>query len=164
MTEPTNYAPLLGPHFSPDEFPPGELELADPILLVMLTRLRAEIGRPIYPSPVTGALARRYGSTKSRHYAVDRKSTAIDVFTKCPSALFFTRAVHLFGGVGFYSNGKFGGAAWPRWHLDLRDVPLWWWSPGADYHYATTAATAATFLLELTRCDPPFIRPTKRTA
>ena len=72
----------LLPNFSPDEFPSGELALTSPGLLSALQSLRHACGIPLKPSPVKGGLARTDGALTSRHYAVGRKSDAIDIFPK----------------------------------------------------------------------------------
>lgn len=142
-------------YFSPSEFPPGELERANPILLQLLGRLRDSLGAPIYPSPAPGALARLDGSEASKHYAVGRQSTAIDVFTEAPSAEFFRHAVHWFTGVGFYPFGQRRGTRWPRWHLDMRDSPLWWYQISKSPIYATGPVESSSLLKHVVYYDPP---------
>ena len=70
--------------FTPGEFPEDPEELAEPRLIYSLDDFAVALGRPVHPSPVPGALARLDGSETSRHYAVGRRSDAVDVFCACP--------------------------------------------------------------------------------
>ena len=125
----------LLPNFSPDEFPPGELALTSPGLLSALQSLRHACGIPIKPSPVKGGLARTDGSSTSRHYAVGRKSDAIDIFPKEKPLLVWQQAVRLFGGVGVYHDTKGpSGYSDVMLHVDMRPSTVWWCRVDGKYH------------------------------
>ena len=102
-------------------------------MIYELQSIRTEYAKPIYLSPVPGALARLAGSDTSRHYAVDRKSDAIDIF---PTGIPFEFYTHLIthqniGGMGVYldTTGP-DGNPWVMFHMDLRrkrnNRPLLW--------------------------------------
>jgi len=95
---------------------------ADPALIYAIDEFRHILGRSVYPSPVKGALARMTGSVNSRHYAVGRKTDAIDVFPSGDIKLAWLVAVTsgLFGGVGLYPFTHFKDKPWPMLHLDMR--------------------------------------------
>ncbi len=123
-------------NFTKDEFSES-IRYALPELIINLDLLRDIIGGAIYPSPVKGALARFDDSKTSQHYAVDRLSTAIDVFIDKPHFECYTKILqsNLFLGVGFYPNWNYkeirGG-----WHLDLRDSSLIWFRDVGEYTYS----------------------------
>jgi hypothetical protein len=102
-------------------------------------------GKPIWPSPKTGALARfEDKDADSRHYAVGRRSDAVDVFAKDPaSAFLLALTCGLWGAVGFYTDTSFDGGPWAMLHLDCRpygvghgqDHMLVWHRDHNGYHY-----------------------------
>ena len=122
-------------NFKKSDFPEDPDQLAESDLIYTLQELREFLKSPIYPSPAKGALARLSGSIRSQHYAVNRKSTAIDVFIEgIPiDILVHILSFHKFNGIGFYplTTGP-NGKQWPMFHLDLRPVgfnermPLIW--------------------------------------
>ena len=127
-------------YFDPnvDKFPEGELNLACPELIYQLNTFRKVLGRPIYPSPVKGALARQSGSENSRHYAVNRLSDAIDVFcTGDPFHTWITAITSkLWGGIGIYPFTRFQGREWVMFHLDMRPgMTLWVRDRDGAYYY-----------------------------
>jgi len=81
-------------YFQPQEFP-EDLKFADPELLLRMDELRGFIKIPIHPSPVPGALARfDAGASDSEHYAVNRKSRAVDFFCEADPFEAFTKILH----------------------------------------------------------------------
>ena len=104
------------------------IKYASPELIINLDILRDLMGYAINPSPVSGALARMYGSKKSQHYAVNRLSTAIDVFITCDPFEAYSKILSskLFSRVGIYPFTYFNNKPHMMWHLDLRDNPLMW--------------------------------------
>jgi len=124
-------------NFTWNEFPESP-ELADPKLLLALDYLRDDLGVPIIPSPVPGALARFDGSKTSQHYAVDRLSTGCDVFIRCSPFKAYSIILQsgCFTGVGIYFDTQYAGKPHVMFHLDIRDEPLMWYRDG-NYHYNT---------------------------
>mgnify|MGYP006442137921 CR=1 FL=1 len=55
-------------NFSPGEFSEDPDKYAEPRLIYNLQKTRSLLNRPIFPSPVDGALARTYGSMDYPHY------------------------------------------------------------------------------------------------
>ena len=114
-----------------DEFSEDPDKYAEPKLIYSLGKLRRLLGVSVYPSPVHGALARVSGSKTTQHYAVDRLSTACDVFIKGIPFEIFTKIMHskLFTGIGIYldTNGV-DGLPWIMFHLDIRErnFPFIW--------------------------------------
>lgn len=134
-------------NFVPGEFPEDPRQHAVPALIARLDEWRNTLGVPIHPSPVPGALARFHGSEKSRHYAVGRKSDAVDVFVEGSQAAAWMAALPLFGGVGFYIDTAYKGKQRPMFHVDLRPEPLYWLrSGGSKYTYANTTVGRAALL------------------
>lgn len=111
-------------YFDPkiDKFPEDPDVYADPKIIYAVDDYRGITGKPVHPSPVPGALARLDGSKTGRHYAVNRKSDAIDVFPEGDIRTNWMLAVTsgLFGGVGLYPFTKYRGRDWPMLHLDCR--------------------------------------------
>ena len=107
---------------------------ADPLIFYNLDFCRKRMNQRIFPSPVKGALARFSGSTKSQHYAVNRQSTACDVFCEGIPIINFLSILHskLFNGIGIYLDTKgIDGLPWIMFHLDIRKraknkLPLIW--------------------------------------
>lgn len=99
---------------------------ASPQLIYDLDTYRGMLGVPINPSPAPGALARFDGSKGSQHYAVGRKSSAIDIFVNRDNitrAWLIAVTCGLWGGVGIYPTTKYRGVTWPMMHLDKRNIP-----------------------------------------
>jgi len=119
---------------SPSEFSENP-RYAKPLLIYSLDEARLVMDQKMYPSKAKGALARFIGNTKTQHYAVDRLSTACDVFCEgYPIFNFVTiLSTTLFNGIGIYldTNGN-DGLPWVMFHLDIRkrgfddDSPLIW--------------------------------------
>jgi hypothetical protein len=68
------------PNFRRSEFREDPNHYAQSKLIYRLQDYRTYSNRRIYISPVEGALARFSGDEDSRHYAVGRKSDAVDIF------------------------------------------------------------------------------------
>ena len=135
--------------FEPKEFPSQkEIDLTDPRLFRTLEDFRLDLNYSVYPSPEKGALAREYGSTTSRHYAVGKLSTAIDFFPDCDILRALFTAVHYFGGVGVYFDTHFKRRKWVMLHGDLRLNTKLWYRLDGKYHTINTDADYYT-LLEL---------------
>ena len=129
-----------------DKFSENPDDYAEPKLIYNLDSFRKIVGRPISPSPVTGALARfDLDSINSRHYAVDRESDAIDVFVSAEPATTFIHAIscRLWGGIGIYFDTKFRGKQHIMYHLDCRPLknglPVIWYRLNGKYFYPKTA-------------------------
>ncbi len=118
--------------FSIAEFPEDPDKFAEPQLIYKLNTFALQLGKAIYPSPVKGALARLSGSKTSQHYAINRKSTAVDIF--CEGVPFFVLSEllvsKLFRGIGIYlDTDGVDGLPWVMFHVDLRPKkgsPLIW--------------------------------------
>ena len=124
-------------YFKPSEFTDG-FEHADPVMLQGLDHFRELLNAPIYISPAAGALARfDDASSGSGHYAVGRKSDAIDVFCEAPPARVYQLATTcgIWGGVGVYFDTTYAGSAWTMFHLDQRPGSgLVYWCRGTRAH------------------------------
>lgn len=123
--------------FSIKEFPQGELEHTNWKVLFMLQRFRNEWNQPVYPSTVKGSWARFDGSKTSRHYAIDRLSTAGDLF---PSGNVFEAWMLLqqlpIGGLGIYfDTNRIAIQPGPMIHIDMREARLLWCRIGGEYFY-----------------------------
>lgn len=128
-------------NFKPDEFP-DDITLADPELLDRLDRLRDFMGSAIYPSPVPGALARTdLGAKSSQHYAVGRKSTAVDIFCAGEPFEAFIKILQsgLFQRVGVYFDTWFRGRRHVMFHIDLKPEKLLWFRNDGAYTYSHAA-------------------------
>lgn len=129
-------------YFREEEFPEDPETYADPFLIYSLDKFRAMLGAPVYPSPVSGALARfDKKSDYSRHYAVERKSDAIDVYCKAPIFQAWSTAIscELFNGVGVYFDTHYKNKHWCMLHLDRRRHKSLWLR---NYHkYTSTEST-----------------------
>jgi hypothetical protein len=115
-------------NFHPSEFSEDPDQFADPMLIKILQGIRKAWGKPIYPSPAKGALARfDEKSSKSQHYAVNRKSTAGDIFPEgIPiDFLHLLFCIPALNGIGIYRD-TIGpdGTAWPMFHIDIRPTGL----------------------------------------
>lgn len=117
-------------HFSPSEFPDDPDTNADEKVIIALDTYRRQLGQRVFPSKVKGALARFGGSEKSQHYAVGRKSTAVDFFCEgVPiSNLMLLIKLNVFRRIGVYldTNGN-DGLPWVMFHGDLKPI-----SPGGS--------------------------------
>lgn len=127
--------------FEPTEFPENPEEHADIFYIRQLNEFAIALKSAVFPSPVSGALARFYGSSKSRHYAVGRQSDACDVFCNCPISKAFFTALQFFTGVGVYFDTRYMGGEWPMLHTDLRDRELMWYREDGVYFYPHTSKT-----------------------
>lgn len=134
------------------EFSENPDKYADPMLIYNLSDLRRLSNERIYPSPVSGALARFNGSETSQHYVGSkddpvRKSTGIDIFMEGTPFSNYSFILHsrLFTGIGIYldTTGP-DGLNWIMFHLDMRpfksNLPLIWIatkeeSGSTKYHY-----------------------------
>jgi hypothetical protein len=117
-------------HFSKWEFSEDPDFHAEPQLIETLDAFREIVGKPIYPSREKGALARFEGTNPdSRHYAVGRKSDAIDVFVEGDIRDNWMKAFcsKLWGGIGIYFDTHYKGHSWPMLHLDLRQGTTTYW-------------------------------------
>jgi len=125
---------------SQGEFSEDPDKYANPKVISGLSYIRKFTQRAMYPSPVSGALARFSGSKTSQHYVgnknnPERKSTACDVFCEgIPFSIYSSIvASRRFRGVGLYldTNGP-DGLPWIMFHLDIRrkgfnaNSPLIW--------------------------------------
>lgn len=116
-------------HFSKAEFN-CDTELLNPFALQALDKLRELYGKPIYPSPVKGAVVRFGGNPKSQHYVgedknhIIRHSKAIDIFPTGVPIEFLTYVLNsgLFSGIGMYLDTTgIDGKPWVMFHLDIRN-------------------------------------------
>ena len=116
-------------HFKKSAFPENPDLHAEPMLIESLDAFRDIVGVPIYPSPVSGALARFSGSEESRHYAVGRRSDAVDVFVDCDIREAWMAAFRskLWGGIGVYFDTHFKNKPWCMLHLDMRPGTTTYW-------------------------------------
>lgn len=127
-------------YFHHDEFSEDPDLYADPSLIYMLDDFRTLLNSAIYPSPAKGALARFDGNPDSRHYAVDRKSDAVDIFVDSDirHAWLLSMTSGQWGGVGVYFDTYYRDRKWPMLHLDLRPLTslsgiTYWFRDGQYY-------------------------------
>ena len=139
-------------HFSEKEFN-VDFNLVNPKLIYTLDTFRELYGKRIYPSPVDGAIARTYGSRSSRHYAIGRKSDAIDLFMEGDIREMFILPLlsKLWGGVGIYFDTFYKDRPWPMVHLDLRsgNLTTYWYRKKGEYYYPKSDFNARKDLFEL---------------
>lgn len=144
-------------YFNPeiDEFSEDPDKYADPKLIYAIDAFRAISSSPIHPSPATGALARFEETAKySRHYAIGRKSDAIDIFCEEPIQNAYLKAITcgLFGGVGVYFDTRYKGKPWPMLHLDLRPLKnstiTLWYRDISGYSYPKEGKFVASKLFQ----------------
>ena len=118
-------------NFLPREFSEDPDIYAEPFLIHRLQDLRTRHGKPVYPSPVSGALARVTGSIHSQHYIGDSwndiqcKSKAIDFFPEGSAMQCAAIAMRMAGinGVGIYLNTTgVDGKPWVMIHMDIRTL------------------------------------------
>lgn len=127
------------PNFSPDEFPPGEIEFVSPIFLYTLQRVRDIYDAPIHPSTALGSFARfDITAQDSRHYAVDRMADAGDIFPDGSIHRFFVLALQHFKGVGVYFDTHRKGRHAVMFHVDQRQKPAFWFREQGEYFYPIT--------------------------
>lgn len=131
MTEQINWSDI--DHFSESEFPAGVVEKMAPAFLYRLDGYRADLGYPVYPSPLAGGWVRTDGSTTSRHFigknGSGRQSDAGDVFPDCDIWYAFITAVRCgFTGIGIYFDTQYDGKPKPMLHLDTRPGGLVVWT------------------------------------
>lgn len=124
-------------HFIPSEFDPNEVQYISHDLIARLDVLRGQVGG-IHPSRAKGAWARFDGSKTSGHYAVDRLSTAGDIFTQASARVAVFKAIECgFGGIGIYEGTRNNrGEPQTMLHVDLRDnLTLWARDANGEYWY-----------------------------
>ena len=132
--------------FSSSEFSEDPLLYSDFHTIKSLDFLRNTVGYRIFPSPISGTLARFSGSSKSQHFVgsdgKERKSTAVDVFIEGNSLVnwSFILSSFLFKGVGIYLDTEYNYRPWPMFHLDTREKgfmegALIWMRYRGDYYY-----------------------------
>ena len=113
-------------YFSESEFPENPI-YAEPELIYQLDFVRNRLNQRMFPSPIKGGLARFSGSSTTQHYAIGRKSTAIDVFCEGYPIINIISIIqiHVFNGIGIYldTTGP-DGLPWIMFHLDLRKTPF----------------------------------------
>lgn len=110
-------------HFSPSEFPDDPDQNLEQEVVLALDAYRKRLGKRIFPSKAPGAVARFDGSKTSQHYAVGRRSSAIDFFCEgVPISNLFTLVeMKVFTRIGVYldTNGN-DGLPWVMFHADLK--------------------------------------------
>ena len=148
--------------FDPGEFS-EDVAFADPKFLSLLDRFAITLKSSVYPSTAKGTLARFSGNKDSRHYAINRKSDACDVFCNCDIAKAWTTAVQSFSGVGVYFDTHFREGDWPMLHVDTRPKPLLWYRdtgerPG-EYHYPWEPGFYKHLFEKLSRPVTMMVRP-----
>lgn len=147
-------------HFRHSDFPEPWAD-AHPLILEKLDDFRDDIGKPIIPSKAHGALC-RYDAEKmgSPHYAVGRRSTAVDVFIPDvePAWVFLRAMLFGFGAVGVYfDTHNNSGNPETMYHLDVRDLVdgrnrTCWYREHKKYNYARNIESAAPgFLARIAR-------------
>jgi len=122
------------------EFPEDPRKYAEPQLIYNLDDLRDFLDASIFPSPVSGALARfDLGAKDSQHYAVNRKSTAIDIFCDCDPFEAFTKILFssYFCRIGIYFDTFYNKRKRVMFHVDLKPQSLLWYRDKDGYYYST---------------------------
>lgn len=136
----------LVPDFSVKEFSEDPDKYADPEVIYNLQRARLLLNVKIFPSPVSGALARiNTGSKTSQHYTDSQgtiKSKAIDFFCEgnCAVNTMLLLNSRIFKRFGVYFDTKYDGKKWVMFHGDnkIKSDPLFWYRDGCGvYHYPT---------------------------
>ena len=117
-----------------------EVDRTDPQLFKIFNDYSIDLGYNIYPNNAKGSLARDYGDSNSRHYAIGRLSTAIDFFPDCSILRAFFTALRYFGGVGLYVDTCFRKRKWVMLHCDLRDYQKIWYRQEGKYYTVNTNA------------------------
>jgi len=140
-------------YFDSGEFPESPDIYAEPRLILNLNEYRKILKSRVHPSPVSGALARFDDKAEdSEHYAVDRKSKAVDVFPEGSILRAWTVAVTsgLWTGVGVYFDTEFRYKKWCMLHLDNRKESLIWYRLNKkDYYYPLYSGTHLRKLFQL---------------
>jgi len=144
------------PYLSPEEFPPNTLHKISSLLIEKISQFRTELRSGITPSPVPAGWIRTDGSQASQHYAVDRLSTAGDIFLakKQDARYAFLLACSHFTGVGIYYDTKY---LYRRimLHVDLRETPTTWCRHKGKYYYpARGGEDAEVFFTLLAKGTP----------
>ena len=117
-----------------------DMSKIDKKLILKLQKKRNSTDIPIIPSPLRDGWYRLSGSSASRHYAVNRRSDAGDLFVKRGCIIdFWLDCVKdsEIGGIGLYfdttgPDGKF----WPMIHIDLRQNKTLWVRKNKKYIYS----------------------------
>jgi len=133
-------------HFSKEEFPVGVLKKTSSNLITRLAEFRKALGSSLIPTPVPEGIVRTdERSSGSQHYAIDRLSTAIDVFLPdtTDARVAFILACQFFTGVGIYYDTSLKGKPRVMLHLDMRESPLVWCRHKGDYHYPVNGKLSA---------------------
>lgn len=113
---------------SASEFSEDPNKYAEPELLYSLGSLRKRAGVKMFPSPVSGALARFTGSKTSQHF-VNRKelptkrSTGSDIFMEGIPFVNYQTILrsYKFNGIGIYLDTIGGDSLpWIMFHVDIR--------------------------------------------
>lgn len=132
----TNWLKIHGiTRFIASEFSSDPERCADVFFLRELNAFAIGLKSAVFPSPAPGSLCRSTGSKTSRHYAVERRSDACDVFCNCPIGRAWTTAIQRFPGVGVYFDTHYKSKPWPMLHLDMRPESLLWYRQNGVYHY-----------------------------
>ena len=126
-------------YFEPSEFSEDPDVFAEPQLIININEYRNLLMSKVFPSPMGGALARFDDKAKgSEHYAVNRKSTAIDVFPEGSilNAWMVALTSRLWTGIGVHFDTTYKDKHWCMLHLDNREKPLIWYRINEkDYYY-----------------------------
>jgi len=121
--------------FKKEDFSEDPDKYAEPELIYRLNYFRIKYGLPIYPSPVSGALARFDDGTSQHSVKKWRLSNAVDVFPEgYPIQVYnYALSLRLFNGIGIYLDTTgLDGFSWIMFHFDIRDtgyangIPLIW--------------------------------------
>jgi hypothetical protein len=126
------------PDFTNGEFPEDPDLYAHPVLLGNMQKTRNIVNCEMYVSTASGALARfDDDSNRSKHYAMNKYSEAIDVFFNCNPYKAFLMLLQsgLWGGIGVYFDTERKGVKHVMFHLDLRNKKLMWFRLGGKYFY-----------------------------
>ena len=121
----------ITPRIRQHEFPAGVLEHMDANVILALSDIRTEVGRPLLPSPVFGAHV-RHSVTGSRHSTRDgqRLSDATDFFVAWEDAWAYLETAERhpnINGIGIYTDMLFRDGpegTWAMIHIDCRPENL----------------------------------------
>lgn len=130
-----NWSKDVTSRITQSEFPAGVLEHMNANVIIALSDIRTEVGRPLFPSPVAGAHV-RHTNTGSRHSTRNgqRLSDATDFFVAWEDAWAYLEAIERhpnINGVGIYTDMLFRAGpegTWAMFHIDTRpaDQKLDW--------------------------------------